>query len=420
MRVWLVQTGEQIPADGQDSRYLRTVNLAIELSQRGHEVVYITSSMNHQLKVQRENPGDPIRHSKNLTFVQVYGRHYAKNVSISRIMSHRDNARNFATQAPAMPPPDFILCGYPPIELADSCVRFAKARGIPLAVDCRDLWPEIIHDRIPSLLKPAAWPLTRSWDAAQKRIFRDADLITGITDEFVEWAVGIGGRNRTSEDRAFHLTVSPEHFTREQLDKAGVYWDEKLGDCAGKLIGCYAGGLASRLDLHTALDGLDLLHDTERSRIRIVFCGRGDLADEVALRAKRNPAIVAGGWRSGPELRALMARSHFGLLAYPNSRDYLMSYPNKVGEFLSAGLPIMTGLNGLTGNLLDQAGVRLSYLAGSPESFAQKLREIDSDRLQAMRGAAKGLGEANFAPAQIYSSFADWIEQHALAPSSTR
>lgn len=420
MRIWLVQTGEQIPADGQESRYLRTVNLAFELSQRGHEVVYITSSINHQLKVQREIYGVPIRHSENLTFVQLYGRHYGKNVSISRIMSHRDNARNFAIQAPAMPPPDFVLCGYPPIELADSCVLFAKARGIPVAVDCRDLWPEIIHDRIPRLLKPAAWPVTRSWDAAQKRIFRDADLITGITDDFVDWAVGIGGRKRKSGDRAFHLTVSPEHLTRAHLVKANAHWDEVLGDCEGKLIGCYAGGLASRLDLKTSLDGLELLDGTERSHIRVVYCGRGDLADEVALRARRNPAIVAGGWRSGPELRALMARSHFGLLAYPNSRDYLMSYPNKVGEFLSAGLPILTGLNGLTGKLLEQAGVKIAYLEGSPESFAQTLRGMEPARLEALRASAKGLGEANFAPARIYSSFADWIEEHALAPSSER
>lgn len=414
MRIWLVQTGEQIPADGQDSRYLRTVNLAIELSQRGHEVVYITSSFNHQLKVQRNNSNVPIKHSENLTFVQVFGRHYGMNVSISRIMSHRDNARNFSALAPTMPPPDFVLCGYPPIELADSCVRFAKERGIPVAVDCRDLWPEIIHDRIPRLLKPVAWPITRSWDAAQKRVFRDADFITGITDDFVDWAVGIGGRKRTIRDRAFHLTVSPEKVARSQLDKANEYWDEVLGDSAGKLIGCYVGGLSSRLDLQTALRGLDLIGETEKSRIRVVFCGRGDLADEIALRAKRNTAIVAGGWRSGPELRALMDRSHFGLLAYPNTRDYLMSFPNKVGEFLSAGLPIMTGLNGLTGNLLGQNRVKIAYQEGSPESFAQTLSALRFDDFSMLRALAEELGEAKFAPARTYSNFADWIEENAV------
>ena len=160
------------------------------------------------------------------------------------------------------------------------------------------------------------------------------------------------------------------------------------------------------------MNGADLLSEEERQRTRIVLCGNGDLDARIRERAAGNPAIVHGGWRSRPELVALMDVASAGILPYPNSRDFLVTFPNKVGEYLTAGLPILTGNTGAVRDLLEPRGLWLPYSAGSPASFVSALRDLAGRKdLAAMRARAKAVAKEEFDPGAIYPAFADWLEQ---------
>lgn len=249
---------------------------------------------------------------------------------------------------------------------------------------------------------------------------RNASAVTGITDAFVDWGVASAGRERRPIDRAFHLAVSPTPIPEEDLRVAEKYWHDRPDvEIGSHVIGCFAGALASRLDIRAILDGVDMLDHDERTRIRIVFCGNGDLTDEIVARSRLNPAIVAGGWRNAAELSVLMGGSSFGILPYPNTPDFLASYPNKVGEYLLAGLPIFTGLEGETGRLLEGHGLKLAYSVGSGESVVARLREILSAwKLDDVRDVARHVGNRYFDPGEIYPSFADWVEDLACLGGS--
>ena len=419
MKIWLVQTGEEMPFDGPNTRLLRTALLANELAARGHDVTYLNASFNHQQKRQRSAmtsvvAANPLA-GHNYTSYLLKGRAYTRNISVGRFLCQRENARAFKKIAPSLPTPDIVYCGFPPIELAHASVTYAKKQNIPVVADCRDMWPEVIAERLPSILRLLAKPVIGLMELQKRATLRNATAITGITKHFVAWGLKAAGRQARPEDRPFHLAASPNTSAPEDLDAARAFWTNMIGPADAEVrVGCFVGTLAQRLDIETMLDGLDLLSDDERSRIRIALCGKGDLQDEVERRASRNVALIFGGWRNGAELTALMERSDFGILPYPNTADFLASYPNKVGEYLIAGLPILTGLDGATGSLLDEAGVRLPYVAGDAESFANALRTI------LMRGEspglaqqAKALGASQFDARRIYPAFADWLEDIA-------
>ncbi len=417
MRIWLVQTGEEMPFDGPNTRLLRTAILADELVRRGHDVTYINASFNHQQKKQRSQDTTIIEanaadgHAYRSALLS--GRAYQSNISVGRFLSHRENARAFTKLAPRLDKPDLIYAGFPPIELAHEAVHFAHENGIPSVVDCRDMWPQVFYERLPSALRWMAVPLFSGLEQQRRATMRKATAITGITNHFVDWGIEAADRQRCALDRPFHLAVSADAVSAADLSAAQHHWDNMIGPVDGKVrIGCFAGTLARRLDLETMLDGLDQLSDEERACVRIVLCGNGDLQPEIEKRAARNPALVFGGWCNRAQLAALMERSDFGVLPYPNSADFLASYPNKVGEYLMAGLPILSGLRGTTGTLLDAAGLRLGYDVGNAQSFANGIRSVLSNGISStMATKATALGAELFDPARIYPEFADWLEQ---------
>lgn len=425
MRVWLVQTGEELPLDGPNTRLLRTALLAEELAQRGHAVTYINASFNHQRKIQRSRctqriPRDP-KAGRNYDCILLAGRAYTSNVSLNRFRSHRENASAFKQVANDLPKPDVILCGFPPIELAEATTDFAQQNGIPCAVDCRDMWPEVIEERLPSWTRPLARIALSGLYRQRRRALEGAGALTGITDAFVDWGQRGAGRMPREVDKAFHLTVSPTDLAADALAQGRETWRHLIANQRQDAIltGCFAGTFATRTDILTIIDGANGLAHQERSRVRIILCGKGDLARQMAERANGNPAIAIAGWRNAAEIAALMECSDFGLLPYPNTPDFLASYPNKVGEYLLAGLPIMTGLQGVTGNLLDAEGLALRYTPGDTSSVTVLLKHLlDSPIGAEQRARARTVGQRHFDPKRIYPSFADWLEAFARSVPS--
>jgi glycosyltransferase involved in cell wall biosynthesis len=415
MRIWLAQTGEEMPSDGSSTRLLRTCLLARELAARGHEVIYCNSTFSHQKKIQRYDRTTRIRQPHGYDCVFLYGRGYAKNIGLRRILSHRDNAREFRNWARTQPLPHVVHCGFPPIELAAEAARFAQAAGVPSTVDCRDIWPEIIEDRLPPAVRWLAAPVLGAWERSKREAMRSATAITGVSEGFLAWGLGAAGRPQSPLDVAFHLATPPEAVHEGALNTARQHWRAILGDMPkSSLVVCYAGTFSRRFDFPAILEGMDLLTPEEKAKVRLVLCGAGDMETEIKRRASINPSIVYGGWSSRPQLAALMEIASAGLLPYPNSLDFLVTFPNKVGEYLTAGLPILTGTKGAVEELLAPDSLKIGYTAGDSESFAASIRSLLSRaNVCDMREKARDLAKAQFDPQKIYSGFADWIEMVA-------
>src|SRR5439155_3622177 len=93
-----------------------------------------------------------------------------------------------------------------------------------------------------------------------------------------------------------------------------------------------------------------------------------------------------------------------------NRRDFAASYPNKAIEYLSAGLPVVSSLDGEIGQLLREHRAGIVYDSGS--DLVQKIRALYEDRLALHRLSdnARALYAQEFDADKVYGAFAAHLE----------
>lgn len=126
----------------------------------GYETVYYTSDFDHTSKKVFRCTVPGCR--------QIHVRPYQKNLSLSRILSHRDFA-HLVFQELEQDPPDVVVAQLPPNYLAHYAARFkARYPETRLIFEIFDMWPETFPTSSPSSPCPAARATSRclGWTAS--------------------------------------------------------------------------------------------------------------------------------------------------------------------------------------------------------------------------------------------------------------
>ena len=71
-----------------------------------------------------------------------------------------------------------------------------------------------------------------------------------------------------------------------------------------------------------------------------------------------------------------MQISDAGILPYRSDRGFELSFPNKVGEYLSEGLPIISSIDGVLSKFLEKEGIGLTYRNGDLEGLVNSIYTI--------------------------------------------
>ena len=165
-RIWLVTVGEPLPVD-PDPRLFRCGLLAEELTRRGHDVIWWTSSFDHSNKVRRAQRAVQVPvggRSYLLRLLPSLG--YQTNMGARRLADHCRVAVAYLAQTRHLDPPDVVVTSLPTLEL---CAANAW-RGWNQLVDVRDLWPDIFDRALPERVRPLPG------------IFDDVDHVAEIDD----------------------------------------------------------------------------------------------------------------------------------------------------------------------------------------------------------------------------------------------
>ena len=153
MRVWLITVGEPLPIDGNNDRLHRTGMLAKLLVQKGHKVVWWTSTFDHIRKIHRFNSDSTINESNNFKIKLLYSIGYKKSVSIFRFANNYLIGCKFYKYAQEELRPTIILSSLPTLKLSLASVKYGNKKGVPVVLDIRDMWPDMFLDYVPSLAK---------------------------------------------------------------------------------------------------------------------------------------------------------------------------------------------------------------------------------------------------------------------------
>lgn len=388
-----------LPGEPGENRFKYLCNL---LAKEGMQVELMTSSFYHPTKVHRDiNSDDYSNNQFKITFIHEPG--YKKNVSVARLFSQSVFADNLkATLKTLEYCPDVIYCAIPIPNAAVVAGGFAKSRGIPFVIDVQDIWPEAMRliINIPVVSSIGLAPMKKKADTA----YSMADALVAVSETYLNRALMV---NRHSHH---NLTV----FLGTDLDYFDSVSSERLDSVTkpdDEFWVTYIGSLGHSYDIETLIMAVKLLNKNVCSNIRLMVLGTGPLKERFEVFAyEQGVDAVFTGFLDYSVMAAYLRKSDVAVNAI--RRKAVQSIVNKLGDYLTAGLPVLNGsLNPEVSNMVIEAAIGLNYEPENPESLARKLELLYHDgALRLMLGCnARALAEKRFDRKKTYTKIVEML-----------
>lgn len=417
MRIWLITVGEPLPIDGDSTRLLRAGILFGHLTGEGHEVVWWTSTFNHWRKQHYFDRDASIRVNEYGQLKLLHGTGYRKNISFRRVLDHWLVARAFARLAEGEPAPDVILCSLPTLELSVAATRYGLRHGLPVIIDIRDLWPDVMIEMLPAWLRGLARLVALPMQMQARRACRAAFALTANSPPFLEWGLQRAGRSGASRDRVFpfgYVTTTPSESV---LFAARQRWQEfGLEEGGGAFVACFFGTMGHQFDLETVIDAALQLEQEGRDFL-FVLCGVGEQLEGLKARAGNSRNILFPGWVGKVEIHVLMRIASVGLAPYRNHAGFVGNLPNKPIEYMAGSLPVISSLGGYLSDFLAQKDCGVTYADGDAKALRDTLRCLseDRDRLNRMAANAHKTFIQQFDAEKVYGDMSAYLRDMATA-----
>ncbi|MER3421004.1 MAG: glycosyltransferase WbuB, partial [Chloroflexota bacterium] len=391
---------------------LRTGRLARALAARGHQVTWWSSTFDHTTKTYVPVRRRVVEVDRNLTLRLLHGMAYRRNLSVARLINHWQLGREFRARATALPRPDLILCSFPTIELAVEATRLGRRTHTPVVLDVRDLWPDLFLSVLPSAARAVARLVLGRYFHMARRALGAADAVIGISDGYLEWGLRYARRARRPTDAVIVLGYEPLDDgdadplrDRELLASLGV--DPSLKIC------WFIGTFSRHFDLQPVIEAARTLWQAGYRDVQFVLSGAGDLDASWRRLAAGVPNVVFTGWINRPQIRAMLRSAYLGLAAYAVNAP--MGLPNKIFEYMCAGVPIISSLRGETETLLGRLGCGYTYPATDTAGLVRLLRRVIDDPAERdrMAAAARGAFREHFTAGKVDAQLAAHLEMVA-------
>lgn len=344
MRIWIESSFDNLPQEG--FRKQRFWLMAEAFVRAGHEVVYWTGDFNHGTKAKRvlkDETGGRI--GLRLIPVMPYGR----NVCVRRIRSHRRYARDLrAAMLKESAAPDVVIASTPALGPAAVSLEAARHFGAKAVIDVMDAWPETFYRLLPRGFKWLGAVLFAGMRMTARRIYRGADLVTGVCERY---------RELTGRDD-YYLAY---HGIEREADDIQAPVRPRAGSV--KLV--YAGNLGNGYDLGTVIAETRL-----HPNWLVEIAGRGP--NEEKWKAMAGKAVTFHGYLDGEGLKELLRSADIGII--PMRDDSWVGLPYKLGDYAKANLKIVSSLHGETEAMINRHKCGCCYEEGNGGSFARAVK----------------------------------------------
>lgn len=299
---------------------------------------------------------------------------------------------------------DLLIASSTPLTVALPALAAERLRGVPFVFEIRDPWPEL--PRAMRVGSPVVWAaLDRLADAACRRAAAVVALSAGMAETALAHGAAPG-----------RLHVVPNGADLELFGPGIAPWRPPEA-APGEVLAVYAGA-------HGPANGLDQLLDAaavapgapQGGNLRLLLVGQGAEKPRLLARAAGLGNISFLDPLPQPRLAALLAASQIGihcLAPHPGFAEW--TAPNKLMDYLAAGLPVVANQGGTTERLLRDGPCGIAVPPGDPAAFGIALAELAMDpaRRAAMGQAARALAVGRHDRRRLAEQFCDIVEAAA-------
>ena len=321
------------------------------LRSAGYETTYLTSNYDHDTKAEFVSDVEGA--------VQIPVRPYKKNLSMNRILSHREFAKKVFRYLESMEQPDLLLVHIPPNFLAHYAAKYKKRHPqVKLVFDIFDLWPETLPGgRIKKLLAP----VFSVWAALRDKNLPKGDYVITECEMF---------RQKLSlpEETSATVWLCAETPAVERSQP-------QLPEDAITL--CYLGSINNIISIEDICDLIRQLSSYKKVVLHII--GKGETQQEFCDSAKTAGAevIFHGAIYDEAKKLDILNQCHFGLNIMKSS--VCVGLTMKSVEYFRFGLPIINNIPADTQKLVELHGLGIQL----SEDCTEKIMVLkDTDYLQ--------------------------------------
>jgi len=241
---------------------------------------------------------------------------------------------------------DVVVASSTPLTVALPALLARRLRGTPFVFEIRDPWPEL-----PRAMGGVPRPLLAAMEPLATAACRRAAAVVALSEGMAETAIARGADPE-------QVAVVPNGCDLDLFGPQVAPWRPPEA-ASWEVLAVYAGAHGRANGLHQLLDAAAWLKGRGVRSVRLVLVGEG----------AEKPALTARAAREGldnvtfldplpkPRLAALLAGSQIGvqcLAPVPEFAEW--TAPNKLMDYLAAGLPVVSNLPGRAARLLDGDG----------------------------------------------------------------
>jgi glycosyltransferase involved in cell wall biosynthesis len=257
-----------------------------------------------------------------------------------------------------------------------------KLLGRRVIYDSHEDMPRAIHSK-PYLARVLRTSIGRVFELFENWCARRFDAVVVVTEELAARFTAVGAR---SVDVANYPLLSDFPLPPEGWDKENAV--------------CFVGGITRIRGILEIIDAADL------AGVRLILAGEFNSA-ELHAEAKALP-----GWKCVEELGVVsraetvqvMRRSFAGLVLYYPEPNHLGAQPNKLFEYMAAGLPVIASDFPRWRRIVENAGFGVVVDPYDRVRIAEEIRKLRDDPERAREMGARG----RRAVEEIYN----WMSQY--------
>lgn len=305
--------------------------------------------------------------------------------NIKRIINYTSYLFTAILKGAFMKAPDVVIATSPPIFVALAGLVVTKLKGAKFVLDVRDIWPEsavqmgsIKNKKIIGLLE---------W--LELLLYKNASLITVATPGMVDMV-----RNKIGKlDTPIHYIPCGVTIPREdELKKeGGSPFKESDHD---KFCVLYAGLHGHAQNLTTLVDAANLLK--QRENIAFYFVGTGPDKDRIVEYASslNLPNVRFLPPVSRGEIRRFFVFAGCAIVPLQDLQIFKNVFPSKAFELMSYGVPIVVGVGGEIGKLIESTGSGQSVKPESHTEYSAAILRYADDEIYKDKVSSKAIETA--------------------------
>lgn len=384
------------PGSGGNCRFAYIAKL---LAQKGHNIEFVTTTFSHGSKKQR-NIKKEIIDALPYKFTMIDEPGYKSNVSVGRILSHRQLGNNLSKYLEKRKKPDIIYCSVPSLSFAYAAARYAKENSIKFIIDVQDIWPEAfrLFFNIPLISDLVFLPMKKQADY----IYGVADGVVAVSDTYVNRALASNDKVKKglsvflgTELKMFDEAAEKEQFAREDSD----FWIT------------YIGSLSSNYDIKCVIDAIKKIEDNGIHNCIFKVLGDGPSKMDFERYAKEK-GIKADFTGDLPyaKMAAYLKASDIVVNPITNSASSII---NKVGDYAACGKPVInTQPSDEYRKLVDEYKCGINVGVSDSKGLADAIIKLkNNEELRKQMGMNnRRLAEEKFDRAETYPKIVKLIE----------